>query len=64
MKPNLKALEKDSLLMLIRSGTNANHARKESLEGGKEAVSIAPERMANITLRVRFDRLPAKLREL
>jgi hypothetical protein len=30
----------------MRSGTRATHARKENLPGGKEAVSMRPERTA------------------
>jgi hypothetical protein len=33
--------------MLIRSGTNAKNARKESLKGGKDAVNMTPERIAS-----------------
>jgi len=45
--PSLKAREGDAPSMLTRRGTRANHARKENIPGGKEAVSISPESMAS-----------------
>ena len=40
--------------MLIRRGTKANQASHCSFPGGKDAVSITPERMAHRILQVKL----------
>jgi hypothetical protein len=44
--PSMNAFKEDSFSRPLRRGTRANHAIQPVFPGGKEAVSMTPERTA------------------